>query len=368
MSFQLKDFVSIAASMLNYARATQDKVTDFSVGGVARTLMEAPAIEIEELYQRIFAGIMEAIPVAIYRGFNFSLQEAVAASGTVRVTFGVPLEEAVEIPAGTIFAAPSTGVKYLSNVAVIAPVGATSVEVDVTCTQAGTIGNIGADSITEAQNFDLPTGATIGNDPISSGHEQETEDERKARFADFIRSISRGTLESVLFAASIATVKSSSGMTVEFVSRVGHVEEAGHIDVYIYGSGGAPSDALVLAAQKLIDGYYEADGTPVPGYRAGGIRVRVLKMAERSIDVTMNVGMFSGYALNSAIRAQIRNQLDTEFDRVGSGSILYMKRLTDAVLTVLGVKEAFSSNDANIQCGANEVLRLGNLTVSDINA
>jgi hypothetical protein len=56
MAFQLKDFVSIVAAMLNRAKATQSRLTDFEVGSVARTLIEAPAIEIEQLYQRMFAG------------------------------------------------------------------------------------------------------------------------------------------------------------------------------------------------------------------------------------------------------------------------------------------------------------------------
>jgi len=83
MAFQIKSFAAIAASMINYARATQDEITDFSVGSVARTIMEAPAIEIEELYQRMLAGILEAIPVSVYRAFGFDPLEAAPARGYV---------------------------------------------------------------------------------------------------------------------------------------------------------------------------------------------------------------------------------------------------------------------------------------------
>jgi hypothetical protein len=38
MAFQIKNFVSIVAAMVNHMRATQDKITDFNVGSVARTL------------------------------------------------------------------------------------------------------------------------------------------------------------------------------------------------------------------------------------------------------------------------------------------------------------------------------------------
>ena len=63
MAFQIKNFASIVASMINRMSATQNKVTDFNVGAVGRTLIEAPAIEIDQLYQQMFNGLKEAIPV-----------------------------------------------------------------------------------------------------------------------------------------------------------------------------------------------------------------------------------------------------------------------------------------------------------------
>ena len=49
MPFQIKDFASITAGMLNHARSVTSKITDFQPGSVARTIMEAPAVEVEEL-------------------------------------------------------------------------------------------------------------------------------------------------------------------------------------------------------------------------------------------------------------------------------------------------------------------------------
>ena len=365
--FQLKDFPSIAASMFNYAKATQDKLTDFNVGSVARTMLESPAIEIEELYQRIFAGIMEAIPVAIYRGFNFQTLDSSAARGFVRVRFLMPLETAITVPAGTVFTSATTGLNFLSDLPVTAAAGAVEIVIPVTCAETGSAGNLAADTIGSVRNYNFPTGSQIGNDPISSGHDQETEEERKSRFADFVRSLSRGTLESVLFAASIAKVKSASGIVVEFVARIASREEAGHVDVYLYGSNGLASDALVAEAQRLIDGYYD-NGTPVPGYRPAGVRVLVRKMEERSVNIAMNLRMMPGVTLTDAITAQIRTLLVAEFDRVESGGTLYMRRLTDAALSVGGVQEAFSADNANILCGVNEALRLNQLLLTVIHA
>src|SRR3546814_7934576 len=88
MAFQTKDFVSIVASMINWMRSTQSKITDFNIGSVARTMVEAPAAEIDELYQQFFFGLKEAIPVSVYQSFDFEPIEAVPAAGLVRISIG----------------------------------------------------------------------------------------------------------------------------------------------------------------------------------------------------------------------------------------------------------------------------------------
>ena len=54
MSFQIKSFNDIVLSQINHARSVTEKITDFAPGSVARTLMEAPAVEVEELYLQMF--------------------------------------------------------------------------------------------------------------------------------------------------------------------------------------------------------------------------------------------------------------------------------------------------------------------------
>lgn len=364
MAFQLKDFVSIAASMLNHARASQSDITDFSVGGVARTIMEAPAIEIEELYQRAFAGIMEAIPTAIYRGFDFSYGEATAASGFVTLDFAEPLGDGLTIPAGTAFLAPATGITYLTGAAIRIPSGSADARLRVVCSRIGSVGNVGADAIQAALNLALPAGTNVGNNSIVSGRDQETEAERKTRFADYIKSLARGTPDAVLYAVKSAKVLSSYGAVQEMVARVGRVEEPGRFDVYIYGSAGIASDELVAQAQKIIDGYRDESGELVPGYRPAGVNTTVRAMAERSIDIALNVRMRSGFSITDATRAALKTAIDAQLALLPSGGVLVMTKITDACLAVSGVLEVWVSNQANIECGAHQVLVLGQLDVT----
>jgi hypothetical protein len=73
MAFQLKDFYSITASMVNYIRGTLSGITDFNPGSAARTLLEAPAIEMDQLYQEMFVGIREGVETGIFRSFELPL-------------------------------------------------------------------------------------------------------------------------------------------------------------------------------------------------------------------------------------------------------------------------------------------------------
>lgn len=366
MAFQLKDFVSIAASMVNYAKATQGQITDFSVGGVARTLMEAPAIEIEELYQRAMAGIMEGIPTAIYRGFDFAYGESAVASGFVTLTFAEPLYAAFTVPAGTIFSSPATGLSYTSGTDTRIPMGATSARVRVACTKAGSVGNIGADAITLATNLALPAGTVVGNSSFVSGRDQETEEERKARFSAYVQSLARGTPSAVVFAASKAVVRTSLGDVKEAVARVGSLEEAGRFDVYIHGTAGVASDELVAQAQKIIDGYYDEQGNPVPGYRPAGVSSTVRAMTELSVDVALNIKMRPGFELTASTRAAIKTTVKAELALVESGGVLVMTKVTDACLAIAGVLAAWVDNNANVECGPHQVLVLGQLSIEEV--
>lgn len=367
--FQLKDYGSIAAAMMNHAKATQNDVTDFEIGSVVRTLMESSAIELDELYQKVFSGILDAIPTSIYKAFDFELIGKAAARGTVTVTFGGPIVEQLTIPAGTVFVMQGSSLKFTSVLDVVVPVGALSATVVVVCAIEGTAGNVDANAITGTDGYTMPAGASLTNNAFTSGTDGQTEAERKARFVEFIQSLSRGTLGSIRYAVRQARIVNSAGVLTEYVSRIGHVEVPGRANFYIYGSSGTPSAALVAAAQTMIDGTTnQSAGTYTDGYRALGVEVVVSAMVERTIPVSLRVSLMSGVAGSQDLKNAIATLLEAEFEGVESGTVLYVDQLLNATLTLPGVRQAVAGNNANIACGANEVLKLGALTVEWIDA
>lgn len=362
--FQLKDMVSISAGMINRAKATQTKITDFNVGSVARTILESSAIEVEQFYQRMFYGILEAIPTAIYLGFDFALIESTAARGLVTINFGGPIVEAFTIPAGTIFINSSNNIKLLSAQTVPVAVGLLTINVLVECSQVGSVGNATYGAINATQNYDLPIGSVIVGNAIVSGSDGETELERKARFSQFIQTLARGTNAAVEYGARMAQVFDANGNLVDYVTRAGFLEVPGTMDVFIYGTNGLASANLVVDAQKLVDGYWDdINQTFVAGYRPVGIRVRVFAMQEQPVDAVFTVEMFTGVALDSTVKNAILNSLSYQITSVEPSFVLFVENLDNAVLSVAGVKAVRNNLLQNITCPFNVALVMGNLQV-----
>ena len=362
--FQLKDMISISAGMINRAKATQAKITDFNIGSVARTMLESSAIEVEQFYQRMFYGILEAIPTAIYLGFNFTMIQPTEAQGLVTINFAGPIVSAFTIPAGTIFVNSSNAVTYLSVQDTSVGLGVTTINVLVQCSQAGSAGNAPYGAIDSTQNYSLPVGAVIIGNAISSGGDGETDLERQARFAQYIQTLARGTNSAVEYGARMAQIFSADGSLIDYVSRVGFSEVPGTMSVYIYGSNGLASPALVADAQKIIDGYWDAASqTFIAGWRPVGIQVIVFTMIQQPVDAIFTIVMFSGVALDTAVKNNIMTAISAQITSVLPSFVLYVENIDDAILTVAGVQSVRNNMTSNITCPFNTALVMGNIEI-----
>lgn len=308
MAFQIKDFVSITASMLNWMKASTDKISDYNVGSVARTLVEAPAAEIDELYQQMFIGLKEAIPVATYNSFNFGLLPSVSATGLIRVTVAPSADPAV-IQAGSTFSAPGLLSTYSAIQDTAIPANASFVDVTVKADVTGAAGNIAV-----GQSFSInpePSGFVSATNlsAFSSGQDAETEDERKIRFAAYIDSISRATNSALRYGLKTATLTDASGNVTERVATAVTVEPyltdstkpIAMVECYIHNGVGGTSAALVAQAQKIVNGYYDESGEAVPGYKASGIPTTVYAAQEVLVAVSGAITALDGYDHDSLV-------------------------------------------------------------------
>lgn len=302
MAFQIKDFSSVTASLINWMRSAQKKITDFNVGSVIRTMLEAIAAEIDELYQQMFSGLREAIPVSVYNSFDFPAIPAIPASGMIEVTIQTSATSVV-ISQGTVFSPASGGVTYQSLQNVTISPGGNVASVAVAATVAGLSGNIPAETV-----FTLspsPTGFVSAENPspFINGVDQESDESRKVRFRDYIQSLSRGTTSAILYGLRQAFLTDAAGNQIERVVNASLVEPwilddlepVGLVNCYVYNGIGSTSSALVARAREVVYGYYDVNNNPIPGWKAAGTKAEVAAATETAVAVTGVITPLAGY-------------------------------------------------------------------------
>ena len=302
--FQIKDFTSIAAGLINVVRATTNKVTDFNRGSVIRTMLEATAAEIEELYLQMYLGIKEAIPVSVFTTFGFNRQAAESAGGTIRFSTGGSLASSViPIPLGTVVRVPGTSLTYATTVASSIAIGNSYVDVLVAAQASGLAGNVGADLITELVTPVAGVASVTNPSPFVNGRDVETDDERRVRFQGYISSLARGTKAAITYGAKTVTLTDGFGTVTEYVAHANVIEPwvadsaqpISLVRVYIHNGSSATSGTLVTRCQQVIDGYYDG-GTAVPGWKAAGVQCIVSAASDQAVNVTGTVTIASGYS------------------------------------------------------------------------
>ena len=309
--FHSKDFLSLIDSMILTARAHTERITDYNAGSVARTLLEAPGLEIDALYQSMILNLLDAIPIAIYQGFNFAALPAMAATGFITFTTPQLAASPILIPAGTEVRVPGQLTTYQTQADATIPIGAMTVTVAIACTETGDIGNTLSNSvIAQASGFPL---AVTNPEPISGGRGPETADERRLRFIRYLQSLARGTVASLDYIARTGQILSLTGLVMERVERVSIEETPGHVNCWVYNGHGNTSLALRDNVARKIEGYWDEPSQQlIPGYRPAGMRVDVRAMIEQPINVQMELDVIAAWRTSTlqsqaadAIRAAI---------------------------------------------------------------
>lgn len=368
--FQIKNFQSILAGMVNIVRGVSATLTDFNPGSVTRTLLEAPAMEIEDLYLQTYQGIMAAIPVAIYSAFpGFQAVAAVAAYGELTFARTTAADADYLIPAGT--AVQTTGGLPCTTTAdATLLTGATSVSVLAQCATAGTAGNVAAGS------FTVLTTALDGIESVTNaaawttGQETETAPDKQARFAEYIAALARGTRGAVEYGARLARI-AADGIVTESVRAARVIEfdddglqPIGTIRVVIYNGTTGASAALVAAAQRIIDGYQDDTGAYLPGWKAAGIPATVEAAAMLTFHITQSLTLGAGNdpaTVQAAVEAAQRASVAT----LTIGQPALRAELIAAAMGVAGVVNCIMMAPlVDVAVSLNQVPVIGTITES----
>jgi Baseplate J-like protein len=334
MAFRVKTFIQIIGDMVAHMRASQRRVTDFNVGSVNRTLLEAAGAEVDELYQAYAQGLLDAIPVAIYRSFDFDTKPALSASGLVRFSATPSHESLVTIPAGFMVAAPG-GVQFQVAQQYTIPVGQQTVDALVVCTAPGTAGNVAANTITSLVSSAVDLGSVTNLAAFTNGRGVESEAERKLRFISYIRTLAKGTPEACIYAAKLAQITDpASGLLLERVARCELEETPGHVDMWIHNGAGGTSDALLARAEQLVHGgWTDEQGLVASGYDPTGMRVDVQKMSEITVNASIRVQV-PPTLRTAALEAKVKAAVGGAIRGIRSGGTLLPIDMVNAALAL----------------------------------
>lgn len=314
--FTPKPFAEIVAGMVEHLRASTDRITDYNVGSVVRSLLEANAVELDDYYREVYAGLLRSIPTAIYLGFGFERSPAVRARGAAVFTLAAELLQEQVYPAGLTLTSLS-GVEYLTESTATIPAGETSISVAISAALPGAHANAAAHVLT------LPSSAFVGvqvDNPssLSGGVDEESEEQRAERFAAFVRALARGTVAALEYGATLPRITHPvTGEVVEQARRASVHETPGHVDLYIHNGAFGASAELIAAVQREIDGY--RDGAAwVGGWRPAGMRVDVQALVETPAAVQMELRRLPGasaQAVSEAARAAVERILRAALPR-----------------------------------------------------
>lgn len=372
MAFQLKDFASITASMLNWMKAVQQKVTDFNVGSILRTMLEAIATEIDEFYKQAFIGLKEAIPVSVYTSFSFPALDAISASGLIQLTITAQGTNTL-VPAGTVWVpASGSGTNYEQTANVLILAAATSANIPVSAVTPGSLGNL--PSGTSFTPSPVPPGFVSATNSASwiNGTDAESAADHKTRFNAYISTLPRGTAAAILYGLKTAYLVDGGGNIVERVVSANVVEPwrtdpsqpVSLVNAWVHNGVGGTSSPLVTQAQAVVYGYYDVSGNPVPGWKAAGVKVVVAAATEVPLNVVGVLTALPGFDKPTLI-ALATPAVSTYLQQLPIASSALFAELIELVMSIPGVFNfVLSAPTTDVVAAISQKITVGTVTIT----
>lgn len=361
--FTPRTFEEITADSISLAASLTDRASDFNVGSVLRALLEAAAVEVERAEVGFAVGLQQGIVESAYTLWRFPRLPASRAYGLLRLTADPAPGADIPIPRGSRFGVPSTMLYYQTEEDYTFPDGASSYDLVVVAVEAGSIGNVAANCITQVIS-DL-TGVTGCTNPEAffTGADEENDEQRRARFAEYVRSLHRGTEDALELGALLTQVVDVSGYTTEQVVDARAMSTPGHVTVYIWNGVDGASSTLQAACLTMLNGRVLGDGQRVPGYKAAGITVAVAEATQVAVSVTVTVSLEVGYDLDY-LRSSIVTAIQGCFQGLRLGETLYPSAISCAARHVPGVLDVtVTAPSSAVAAAHNEIVVLSGTPV-----
>lgn len=373
-SLNTRSFSELVSEQVTAIQARAEKLLDFSIGSILRSLAESNA-GVAMWIQQLIVKLLVTTRAATCSGedldswmadFSFFRLQAVQASGIVTFSRFTPGSEAL-IKEGaqvttfdgsqTYSVIPNTLIKEWDAARaayVIAP-GVSSLAVPVRANIAGTAGNAQAKTVTIITGSVMSVDAVTNNDAFTNGKDAESDDSYRARFVLWIASLSRATKAAIGFA--ISNLQSGISYTLtENVTPEGEYKP-GYFYAVVDDGTGLPAPALLKKAYQAIE-----------NTRGFTVSFGVFPPETIEVDVVLMVTT-EATANHAEIVNQVRASLNQYLSSLSLGKLLAYTQLVRVAYSaspcVINVTSlTVNGGMADFAVSARQIIRAGKIVVS----
>jgi uncharacterized phage protein gp47/JayE len=359
LSIVIKEKDQLVSDVIARLQASLGSNTDFSDGSTLKTIIESLMEEMDIQYWQLEQAYNSG---HIDDTIDADLDKLVALLGIIRnpasnaigtVTFSRSTAAIANyfIPAGTLVQtlkdASGISVQFttLNNATLLS--GNSTVDVNVSCTQSGLIGNIAASTISIINTPANGIESVTNSNPMSGGEEIESDTDLRERTKHILDTSGLGTVDALKF-----KIKIISG--VKEVSVVDLARGIGTVDIIVL------TDTIPMITDKRNE-----INTIIAATKAAGIDIVLSEPAVVSINVSVALTLLDGYIV-SDLTTIVTTAITDYINNLDIGQTLILNQLRKSILNssvhILDIN--ISTPTVNTTVPTTSIIRTGTITIT----
>lgn len=375
MSLSTKSFATMVADFAVAVQGSSNKLVDFTTGAILRAISEASSgvgLWLQGLILQLLAITRASTSSdddldSWFADFNFKREDATAATGIVtfaRYTVGVqalvPIGATVQTTDGSLqflVTLDSSNAAYSSTLSgYVIDAEALSVSVPVKATTNGTSGNVSAGSVNTLATAIAGVDTVTNASGFGNGADAESDTAARARFIQYIASLSKATVAAVAYA--MTSVQQGVDYSLVENEQYNGTEDNGYFYGVVDDGSGAPDDDFLATEAAAVE-----------AVRPIGIRYGMFKPVVVSADVGMTITTASEYS-HSIVVSAVVDAIESYINALGVGVALSYTKLVqiaydalpDAVTNVQGL--LLNGGTADLTATSKQAIKAGTITVA----
>jgi uncharacterized phage protein gp47/JayE len=374
MQLSLQNFSTLVENMAASVQGAAQQLLDLTVGSVLRAILEANA-SLALWLQWLIVQVLATTRLATSSGvdcdsfgadFGFVRLPAVPAlgsatfarftpSGAAFIPIGTNVSTAANAQSFTVRADPTNPSFNAAAGGYTLPAGVATLTVAVAASLAGAAGNVQPGAISVLSSAVAGVDTVTNNAALTGGQDAESDAAFRARFGNYLASLSRAT-ELAVGAAITAIQQGLSYQISENINQAG-AAQPGHFVVTVDDGSGNPRASLLAVVQQAVD-----------AVRPVGSSFAVQPPLVTAANVSLTLATTAGASHQAAVAA-VATAIEAYIAGLGIGATLNYTRLAQlaygAAASVQNISALLLNGGTNdLAPGLFGVIRAGTVTVA----